>query len=51
MTPLEAGLYALFVGVVAGWLLHGWEFDKKLDKLYRQYDDLERAIRRAGDEQ
>jgi hypothetical protein len=48
MSPPEAGLYALFVGFLAGYLFHGWEFDGALERLARQYDDLERRIR-GGD--
>jgi hypothetical protein len=45
VSPLEAGILALIIGCIAGYIFHGWEFDRQLEKLNRQYDALERRIK------
>lgn len=41
---IQAGLFCLFCGFVAGYILHGWEFNEKLREVERQYDALERRL-------
>jgi hypothetical protein len=48
MGPIEAGFFCLIVGCIAGYLFHGWEFDGKLAKLERQYDEFEARQRAAA---
>lgn len=50
---IKAGVFCLFCGFVAGYILHGWEFNEKLREVEQKYDALERrllGIRRMPDE-
>lgn len=41
---IAAGIFATICGLIAGYILHGWEFDRKLRRLEQKYDDLERRL-------
>jgi len=41
---IEVGLVSLVLGFIAGYILHGWEFDRHLLKLEQRLDEAERRM-------